>query len=548
MKAIKRIIPGLLALCLLLALGAPALAEEAGGDERFRDKSLDQVLDEFLEEYQVDRELIALGYYNTVTGEEAYVNADQYMVSGSMYKVPLNMYFAEMVYEGEIDWDTKFAGIKYETLLRETIINSSNDYAAILWKEMGDGVYRRYRELIAPYMGEDAATVDEKYYENNFFTPRQVISCLKLLYSERERFPQVIETMQQAEPENYFKLSEQRFDIAHKYGYYLTDYHLYMADCGIAFTDEPILLVLFSDNISNVYQVMTAYCTLMCDYTQYHADLRRQAAEAEAKAQAEQAREEGTEALIQKVEAEDAAETGEAGGSSALIPAGLSLLATVLALLAVLLLSRRYRIKLAWAVLAVLLTGAALALSIVGMSAGVLISRAEGDPEETSLSFLDALSAGNYEKAGVQLAGYTSLGLETPPEGQAAALMHQALRESYSYELRSDCVADKLEAKQLVALTYLDLNAVQAAAAERTVEELKALVRDRPSSQVYDEDKNYLPEITQEAYKNAVSAVLRKAEDYYVTAELELSLSYGDGKWSLVPDEALLDAVSGGSY
>lgn len=271
MKLKKRLTSFYIVICMLISLPCFAFADE---DSAFEGKTWDELVGELLETHSTDEEHVGLGYLNTVTGEEHYINADKYMVAASMYKVPLNMYYARMVSQGEMDWDTEVYGIKYEWLMEDSIISSNNDYAEILWRNMGGGSYNNYRRLIAPLMGEDADTVDAKYYENNFFTPRQMIFCLKLLYEQREDFPRIIETMQQAEPENYFKLNERRFDIAHKYGFLQEEYHYYVNDCGLAFTDDPIALVVFTDNVPNAYDLMTDYCTLMCDYTQYNTALR----------------------------------------------------------------------------------------------------------------------------------------------------------------------------------------------------------------------------------------------------------------------------------
>ena len=213
MKLLKRILAAAALLCLLLYLSPAAFADN---EDLYKNKTWDQVIEEFFQRYDVDEDGISLGYYNMVTGEEHYFNGDQYMVAGSMFKVPLNMCFTEKIHNGEMDWDTKIGSISYKTLLHDTIVHSSNDYAKILWQELGNGKYRTYREIIAPYMGEDPATVDEKYYENNFFTARQMIYCLRMLAGEPERFPGLIEAMQEAEPDEYFRRSEDRFDIAHK--------------------------------------------------------------------------------------------------------------------------------------------------------------------------------------------------------------------------------------------------------------------------------------------------------------------------------------------
>ena len=67
-------------------------------------------------------------------------------------------------------------------------------------------------------------------------------------------------------------------ETVHKYGFLENDYTLYMNDCGIVYTDEPILIVCFTDGQFNAYDVLGRFCTLMCDYAQYTA-AHRQAAE-----------------------------------------------------------------------------------------------------------------------------------------------------------------------------------------------------------------------------------------------------------------------------
>ena len=301
MKLFKKIAAALLMLCLIAGLIPMAYAENPETDEDFYiGKSWDDVVVSLFQKYDVDPDTVALGYYNTVTGEEHFHNADKYMVAGSMYKVPLNMLFAEKIGKGEMGWDDDVRGYKYSELLRGSIVHSDNDYAEALWREAGtwldngNSLYHRYRELICPYMGEDAATVDPKFYENNFMTARQMTECIKTLVAEPERFPKIMETMQEAEPENYFKLKEQRFNIGHKYGFLLDGQRLAMCDCGFAFTDDPIVMVMFTDGTNKAYDVMADYAVMMCDYTQYNTALRLEnekleqaKAEAEAKAQAE---------------------------------------------------------------------------------------------------------------------------------------------------------------------------------------------------------------------------------------------------------------------
>ena len=215
MRNWKKFFAALLMLAMLLPLAPAAVAEGEEDVARFADRSWEEIVDEFLAEHHADPASVACGWCNTVTGEEHYHNADQYMVSGSMYKVPINMIFTEKVHNGEISWDTFIGGYRYEYCLHATIVDSNNDIAKGMWDYLGG--YQPYRHILAPYMGEDPDTVDEKFYENNFFTPRQMIYALKLLATESERFPKLIDEMLQAEPNKYFKERAHDYDIAQKF-------------------------------------------------------------------------------------------------------------------------------------------------------------------------------------------------------------------------------------------------------------------------------------------------------------------------------------------
>lgn len=269
-------------------------------DARFTGKTWEQVIEDFLLSYNIDPDSVAIGYRNTVTGEEGYWNGDTYMVAGSMYKVALNMYWAEKVYLGEMDWDELISGgaykpdLPYETVQYMSIVESDNDYSSALFERIG--TYREYRAEVAPFYGVDPFKVSEKYYENNFSTPRQMIYCLDLLYSQPERYPNVLDYMLQAAPGSYFRYKETRYAIAQKYGF-LMDGMTTVADCcGIVYTDDPFLLVMFTENVDQGLERLGDLCVLMCDYTQYHTAWRlreeeeaaRLAAEEEARLAAEE--------------------------------------------------------------------------------------------------------------------------------------------------------------------------------------------------------------------------------------------------------------------
>lgn len=553
-----------LSLCLVLALAPCAEAQGTvetvpDGNLRFEGKSWEEVVGEFLSSRDIDPDNVTLGYKNTVTGEEHYHNPDQYMDAGSLYKVPLNMWFAERIYTGELTWESIVAGTTCDRLQEWTIVHSDNNFAQYMWNHIGG--YHRYRTEICPYMGVDPDTVEDKYYQNNFFTARQMIHCLNLLCTENERFPGIVDNMLLAEPENYFNYKPQPFPVAHKYGYNSEGWHLYLNDSAIVYTDEPIVIVMFTDSIGEPYEALADFCTLMCDYTQYHIEerLRQEALEAERKAAEEAERKAAEEAAAAaRQQSETITEASDPSGRKGVGNIKALLIALVLTILVVIATisfigrvarnSEDEKINGFWGVIAVLVSGAALLLSIVGMTFGTLVAKPSGDPLETVNGFFNSIQDGNYEKAYSYLADYQSLGLENQANGEIGASMQQAMRDSYSFKPEGNCVVDGLDATQSVQIRYLDLDSFSAQLEQLTNESLQQIVADLPRNEIYDENDKYLPSVTDAAYSMAVDSLLGHVEDYYKTTVVKLELSYHGGKWQLKTNPQLMDALIGGCY
>ena len=585
-----------LALCMLLPGLPVALAEEPSEalpedrfgiefpeDERFDDKTWEQVVEEFLQSWGADPNSVALGYYNTVTGEEQYWNGDKYMVSGSMYKVPLNMAYAAKVASGEMDWDTTIGAFSYERLLEGSIVHSDNDFAKTLWYNLGNGRYRTYRQIIAPLMGEDPDTVDAKYYENNFFTPRQMIFCLRELYEHQENYPRIIETMQRAEPTEYFKRRERRFNIAHKYGFLQETYHLYMNDCAIAFTDDPIVFVMFTDNTVHAYDVMADFCTLMCDYAQYHHALRlaEEAVEAE-RQRLEEERMEQERLEQERLEQEQAQTIPETSQSAAptelpaasaspapereesrstgqpeqqkkgltltsLAAIGGAVLAMVLALAALSAIGRRFRVRRGFfLLLAVLLSLGALA-RIAWPAFERTRDKPKGDPQETVINFLGALSRGDYAEAYARMDYVETLGLDYEPQRESQKQLFAAMRRTFSAELYGDCTVNGELAYQQVSCRYLDVDKLNTEARSEALLIISRYVSSHSVGELYNENGNYRPELMWEAWDQAVLELLQQhPEDYRSSAGVQLELRWHDGAWHVVPNDKLLQLLTGG--
>lgn len=525
-----------------------------------------------LQEHDANPDTIAAGYYNLATGEEHYYNGDQYRVSGSMYKVPLNMLFLNWIAEGKITLDESIGGYRYSQLLEGTIIDSNNEYAKLLWDYAGATIetnpastlYHRYRILIAPIMGEDPDNVDDKYYENNFFTPRQMITCLRQLYDGGERYDRLIETMQRAEPEKYFKLRERRFNIAHKYGWYAEDPILYLNDCALCFTEDPIAIVLFTTGTENAYGVLTDFCTLMCDYAQekYTERMERVREEEQAAALAAEQDRLAAEAAAEAQETAQRTETVKTGAENPsaaktedtwiheltlgpILSLGLIAAGVLACLIWFSIRHRNSRLNLWYGIAAVLLTAGAMILCFPGMSGMSVVSASEEEAPVTVDRFFRALESGDAAAADACLAYGAQSGLLNEATDEMHAAVRNALQQSWGHQLLGNCSVEKTRAWQEIQLRVMDFSKMQKDLQTETRVQLLDLARTMNRESIYDASGNYVPEAAGMAYDRAMMKLLEQPQNYYGTVgcRVELTLT-GDG-WKIVPSKALISALSG---
>lgn len=541
MKAYKKILAVLAALIMCFSLPLTAFAADAapapqpGAEISFEGKSWDDVVDELLEQFGTTRYSISAAYLNLVTGEEHYVNPDNYSRAASMYKLPLNMYFADSENGGVDAWAANYPELDYVEYRDKTLIDSDNERAEYMCELLGG--YNEFRAKTAKYMGSDEDKVDGTLLADNLYSARDFAQCLKLLYNESERFPGILETMQKAAQDDFFCAEDCGFDVAHKFGFLERETDIekevYANDCGIVFTTEPIALVMFTKDVAQPKALLGAYCSTMAKWAEYV----RTAPEATAQPEPSP--------LVIEAPAEAAPEAEKA--PFPFVVSAAVVLFLLVAMVLVIGLSIKYKLRFFWLLLAILLSAATMALSIVGVHMGTVYAKPSGDPRQSAVEFLDSICSGEYSRAYSYLRDYADLGLEAVPETPAGKLAYDALHKSFSYEITGDISLDKLDASLPMSFTYLDLSRLESAVVEETPNQLRRLVAARPMSQVYDANRNYLPEITEEAYINAVSAVLENAGSYYSTVQLQLKLSYSGGRWQVLASPALLKALNGGA-
>jgi hypothetical protein len=246
-----------LGLCLLLPCSVSAEDSQRG--------ELDTLIEQFMTEHGLNEDNFAMGFMSTGGGEAFYYNGDKLMPGGSIYKLPLNMVYADRLRDGICSPDELVGGYTIERAMYCSIVCSDNDVSYAMQKHLFGGradYHDDYRRLIAQYSGLDPDELGESYFRDNCFSPRYMINTLSYLYDHADGYAYVIDLMKQAHPGRYFRLYEGDYEIAHKYGYYEGA----LNDCAIVYTPTPFLLTAFTKDIANAEQALGELCSLMTDY------------------------------------------------------------------------------------------------------------------------------------------------------------------------------------------------------------------------------------------------------------------------------------------
>ncbi|MBQ5405839.1 MAG: serine hydrolase [Oscillospiraceae bacterium] len=326
-RMVKRLLAVLLCLAVLGGSFAFADAEipaaEAAEDPGILDPAaLQQIVDDYCRSKGLDPENLSVGFCYTATGDTWYWNPDAWYYSASMYKVPVMMILAERYKAGEITDETKISGLTLAEANELILVYSHNDYAHAMMHYIGTDaecrtLYQQYAQLPAEYYVQD-------FYDYSYFTARFMTQVMQTLYTEQERFPNVVEHLLLAQPGQYFKAGITDVPVAQKYGNFMDSMgRQFTHDTGIVYTDNPFILTVMTKNMGASDTVIAQFCGAFEDYARSldaklpaYQQQKRQEAEEEARRLAEEearrlAEEEAAAAAAAAEEAAPAQQTGE---------------------------------------------------------------------------------------------------------------------------------------------------------------------------------------------------------------------------------------------
>lgn len=244
---------------LLLLLTIPAAAYEVPTD--FSDKTLDQVVEEFMQANGLDASNFSVSYCNTVTGERYAFNDKSFMVAGSTYKLPLNMYYYELEHAGTIAADAYISrvGATLNVAHEQSLVYSNNGMSIGMLYNLGE--FRDYKELMRKYFTMPEEEIEPIYYKDNYYCTHMMMDALCYLYDYRADFEEMIGYMKQAQPGEYFKKYVTEYEVAHKYGWF----ERAVNDVGIIYTPQPFLLAVYTCNVST--EIVSKTAELFTAYT-----------------------------------------------------------------------------------------------------------------------------------------------------------------------------------------------------------------------------------------------------------------------------------------
>ena len=300
----------LLAMTLMVSATAGAFAEDSAAVPAVEENTgiidgsaLKQWADGFAQEHELDVNYrdFSIGFCYTGTGDSWYYDADTWMYSASLYKVPVAMLLAEKVAAGELTQESIVNGTTVEYLESTALVYSNNDSGHSMVTYLGGTYAGKCSDMTEKFTDLPADYYSSDFIDVSYYTARYMTKVMKTLYDGGEdRFPHVIEYLLQAQPGAYFKRipeMENTYRIAQKFGAYEEPNGNNNNHCtAVIYTPTPIVVTVMTRNVMDYQNIIALVGQHLAEYAleldQKQEELKRaeeERAVAEAAAAAEAA-------------------------------------------------------------------------------------------------------------------------------------------------------------------------------------------------------------------------------------------------------------------
>lgn len=162
-----------------------------------------------------------------------------------------------------------------------------------------------------------------------------------------------------------------------------------------------------------------------------------------------------------------------------------------------------------------------------------------------SENFAQALNDGDLEAAAKLMYGQPDLGVSTLPETPESALIWEVFCSSIAVELADGWAVEQSSLVKTGTITTMDVHSVFAVLPKLVQSGLdQRIAAAEELSDIYDERNAFRVELVEEVLEEALQQALTQ-ENQTITREVTIKLVNRDGNWWVVPDQNLLQTLTG---
>lgn len=200
-----------------------------------------------------------------------------------------------------------------------------------------------------------------------------------------------------------------------------------------------------------------------------------------------------------------------------------------------------------FAVLGVVLMLGTAVVCFASRGAGVRVIKTPDVAVQCADQLVKALDDGDLAAAAELMYGQPDLGVEEAPSDSVSALLWEKYRTDMTCASTTKLHLNGSDFVRNVTVTVLDVSSITGSVPSRAkvlLEQQIAAATDM--NQLYDGQNNFRKELLDQVMQQALEQAIRE-DAKYVTVEASFKVINRDGKWWAVPDQALLNAISGGA-
>ena len=291
-KTGRQILALIMTILMLAALSTAAFAETAPGegtppaeaaeqaalpaaeDSGIIDAAaLQQWMDSFVQEHNLNQDYMrfSVGFWYSATGDSWYYDADQWMYSASLYKVPVSMLMAEKEAAGELTQDSVVNGTTLEYLESTALIYSNNDSGHSMVSWLGGTYSGKCSDMTIKFTDLPESYFEQDFYDVSYYTARYMTQVMRTLYQGGDaKFPHVLDYLKQAQPDDYYNRNpalKGSYTIAQKFGAYEEGNGNNNNHCAaVIYTPNPIVVTVMTRNIGDYQSIIAEVGGHLADY------------------------------------------------------------------------------------------------------------------------------------------------------------------------------------------------------------------------------------------------------------------------------------------